>query len=151
MKRSIFAVVPFLIFSLAPAIHAQDLPDGKGKDVVDQVCGACHGVDLIASQRATKEGWGYIVDDMVSRGASATNDQIKTINEYLAKNFGQVNANKAPSAEIASVLEITPEQADAIVKYRTDNGNFKTLDDVKKVPALASVNLDAKKDRIVFN
>src|ERR1700735_5621088 len=147
MKRLIFTV-PFLFSSL---LTAQDLPEAKGKDVIEQVCGACHGVDLVSSRRATKEGWGYIVDDMVSRGASATNEQIKTINEYLAKNFGQVNTNKAPSAEIASVLEITADQADAIVKYRKDHGDFKTLDDVKKVPGLASANLDAKKDRIVFN
>ena len=151
MKRPILAIIPLLISSLAPAMQAQDLPEGKGKDVLENVCGACHGVDLIAGRRATKEGWGYIVDDMVSRGASATNEQIKTINEYLAKNFGQVNTNKAPAAEIASVLEITADQADAIVKYRKDHGDFKTLDDVKKVPGLASANLDAKKDRIVFN
>jgi competence ComEA-like helix-hairpin-helix protein len=151
MKRPILAVLPVLISSLAPAMYAQDLPEGKGKDVLENVCGACHGVDLISGRRATKEGWGYIVDDMVSRGASATNEQIKTINEYLAKNFGQVNTNKAPSAEIASVLEITAEQADAIVKYRKDHGDFKTLDDVKKVPGLATANLDMKKDRIVFN
>lgn len=149
MMRLIFTV-PFLISTLAPLASAQDLPEGKGKDVVETVCGACHGVDLLASQRATKEGWGYIVDDMVSRGASATNEQIQTIKDYLAKSFGQVNANKGSAAELASVLEITPEQADAIVKYRTANGNFKTIDDVKKVPGLASANLDAKKDRLVY-
>lgn len=149
MKRLIL-VVPFLVYSLAPLANAQDLPEGKGKDVVEMVCGACHGVDLMASQRATKEGWGYVVDDMVSRGASATNEQIQTIKDYLAKNFGQVNANKGSAAELASVLEITPEQADAIVKYRTANGNFKTVEDVKKVPGLASANLDKKKDRLVY-
>lgn len=146
MKRLIFTV-PFFVYALA---NAQDLPDGKGKDVVENVCGACHGVDLLSSQRATKEGWGYIVDDMVSRGASATNDQIQTIKDYLAKNFGQVNANKGSAAELVQVLEITPEQADAIVKYRTDHGAFKTLDDVKKVPGLESANLDMKKDRLVY-
>src|SRR5579862_2983852 len=130
MKRPILAMIPLLISSLAPAMYGQDLPEGKGKDVTENVCGACHGVDLIAGRRATKEGWGYIVDDMVSRGASATNEQIKTITEYLAKSLGQVNANKAPSAEIATVLEIKPELADAIVAYRKDHGDFKTLDDV---------------------
>src|SRR5580658_2523991 len=78
MKRLIF-VVPFLISASFPLAQAQDLPEGKGKDVVESVCGACHGTDLIASRRATKEGWSYIVDDMVSRGASATNEQIATI------------------------------------------------------------------------
>jgi competence ComEA-like helix-hairpin-helix protein len=146
MKRLIFTV-PLFFSSL---LNAQDLPQGKGKDVVEQVCGACHGVDLVSSRRATKEGWGYIVDDMVSRGASATNEQIQMINEYLAKNLGQVNVNKASSAEIASVLDVTSAQADAIVKYRTDSGAFKTVDDLKKVPGLASANLDTKKDRLVY-
>jgi competence protein ComEA len=87
---------------------------------------------------------------MVSRGASATNEQIQAINEYLVKNFGQVNVNKAPSGEIASILEITPAQADAIVKYKMDHGDFKTVDDLKKVPGLDTASLDSKKDRVVY-
>jgi competence protein ComEA len=149
MKRLI-AAIPFLMFSLIQLAEAQDLPAGKGKDVVEEVCGACHGADLVASRRATKQGWSYIVDDMVSRGATATNDQIAQINDYLTKNFGQVNVNKAPSAEIASVLEVTSAQADAIVKYRTDNGDFKTIDDLKKTPGLETAKLDTKKDRVVY-
>ena len=149
MKRLILAV-PFLLSSLVPLAQAQELPEGKGKDVVEQVCGACHGTDLVAARRATKSGWSYIVDDMVSRGASASNEQIAAINEYLAKNFGQVNVNKEPSAQIASVLEITSAQADAVVKYRTDHGDFKTVDDLKKVPGLENAKLDSKKDRVVY-
>ena len=78
------------------------------------------------------------------------NEQIQAINDYLAKNFGQVNVNKGPSAEIASVLEITSDQADAIVKYRMDHGDFKSMDDLKKVPGLESAKLDTKKDRVVY-
>ncbi|MGA2715224.1 MAG: helix-hairpin-helix domain-containing protein [Bryobacteraceae bacterium] len=143
-------IVPFVISSLVPLASAQDLPEGKGKDVVDQICSSCHGPDLITSRRATKEEWNDIVGDMVSRGASATSEQIQTIKDYLTKYFGQVNANKAPSSEIATILDITPAQADAIVKYRTDHGAFKTIDDLKKVPELASANLDMKKDRLIF-
>ena len=154
MKR-LTLVVPFLISALiqlagAPVAQAQELPAGKGKDVVEQVCGACHGTDLISSRRATTQGWSYLVDDMISRGASASNEQIQTINDYLVKFLGQVNVNKAPSSEIASILEITPAQADAIVKYRTDHGDFKTIDDLKKVPGLESANMDSKKDRVVY-
>ena len=143
-------IVCFLISSLVPLASAQDLPEGKGKDVVDQICSSCHGPDLITSRRASKEEWNDIVGDMISRGASATSEQIQTIKDYLTKYFGQVNANKAPSAEIATILDITPAQADAIVKYRTDHGAFKTIDDLKKVPELASANLDMKKDRLIF-
>jgi competence protein ComEA len=143
-------VVPFLIAALVPLAQAQDLPEGKGKDLVDQVCGACHGTDLVSSRRATKQGWSYIVDDMVSRGASATNEQIAQINEYLAKNFGQVNVNKGPAAELQSVLEISQAQAEAIVKYRTEHGDFKSVDDLKKVPGLETAGLDKKKDRVAY-
>jgi competence protein ComEA len=146
MKRFIIAV-PFLVCSF---MQAQDLPQGKGKDVLESVCGACHGTDLVAARRATREGWSYLVDDMVSRGASATNEQIATIIDYLAKNLGQVNVNKGKSDEIATVLEISSAQADAVVKYRMDHGDFKTIDDLKKVPELASAKLDAKKDRVVY-
>ena len=149
MKR-LSLVVPFLISSFFQVAQAQDLPEGKGKDVLESVCGACHGTDLVAARRATKEGWSYIVDDMVSRGASATNEQITTIVDYLAKNLGQVNVNKGKSEEIATVLEITSTQADAIVKYRMDHGDFKTLDDLKKVPELATAKLDSKKDRLAY-
>jgi competence protein ComEA len=154
MKR-LTPAVPFLISALIPLVQvplaqAQDLPEGKGKDAVEQVCGACHGTDLVSSRRATKQGWSYIVDDMVSRGASATNEQIQAINDYLAKNLGQVNVNKGPATEIASVLEITSDQADAIVKYRMEHGDFKSVDDLKKVPGLESAKLDTKKDRVVY-
>jgi competence protein ComEA len=143
-------VVSLLISSLVPMAQAQDLPDGKGKDVLESVCGACHGTDLVAARRATKQGWSYIVDDMVSRGASATNEQIATIVEYLGKNLGQVNVNKGAADEISTVLEITSAQAEAIVKYRMEHGDFKTFDDLKKVPGLESAKLDAKKDRLVY-
>jgi competence protein ComEA len=149
MKR-LTLIVPVLIFSIVPMVYAQDLPEGKGKDVLESVCGACHGTDLVASRRATKEGWSYIVDDMVSRGASATNEQIATIIDYLGKNLGQVNVNKGKSEEIATVLEISGAQADAIVKYRTDHGDFKTIDDLKKVPGLDAAKLDSKKDRVAY-
>jgi len=149
MKR-LTLIVPVLIFSIVPMVHAQDLPEGKGKDVLESVCGACHGTDLVASRRATKEGWSYIVDDMVSRGASATNEQIATIIDYLGKNLGQVNVNKGKSEEIATVLEISGAQADAIVKYRADHGDFKTIDDLKKVPGLDAAKLDSKKDRVAY-
>ena len=92
-----------------------------------------------------------IVDDMVSRGASATNEQITTIKDYLAKNFGKVNVNKGASpTKSPAYWKSAPDQADAIVKYRADHGDFKTIDDLKKVPELASAKLDSKKDRVDY-
>jgi mono/diheme cytochrome c family protein len=84
MHRAAF-VIPFLALSLA---QAQDLPAGKGKDLLEKICAECHGLDIIASQHATKDGWASIVDSMVGRGASGTKEELDTIVDYLAKNFG---------------------------------------------------------------
>jgi DNA uptake protein ComE-like DNA-binding protein len=36
------------------------------------------------------------------------------------------------------------------VKYRTDKGPFKTVEDLKKVPDLDFKKIEAQKDRLVF-
>ena len=154
MKRRLqvlFLISSLLELAWVPVAQGQELPERKGKDAVDQVCGSCHDTDYILSHgRTTRQNWYSLVDDMTSRGTAATEAQIQSIKDYLVKNFAQVNVNKAPSAEIASILDITPAQADAIVNYKTDHGVFKSVSDLKKVPGLESVELDSKKDRIAY-
>lgn len=144
-------LIPFLAISLAVA-QAQDLPPGKGKDLVENSCGSCHGLDVVVAQHATKDGWASIVDYMVSRGATGTPEEIQTIVDYLAKNFpvAKTNVNKATSMDLQSQLEITAMDADAIVKYRTAHGDFKDWDSLIKVPGIDAAKLTAKKDSIAF-
>ncbi len=44
-----------------------------------------------------------------------------------------VNLNTASKAELEAVKGIGPKKADAIIEYRTKNGSFKTVDDLKSV------------------
>src|ERR1700733_14040599 len=67
-------LIPFLAMSLA-LVQAQDLPAGKGKALVENTCGSCHGLDVVIAQHATKDGWQSIVDYMVSRGATGTPEE----------------------------------------------------------------------------
>jgi competence protein ComEA len=130
---------------------AQDpLPAGPAKKVVDAVCGACHDVETAVGERRTKAGWRAIVDVMVNRGARATDEEFNTIIEYMARYFGIVNVNHAAAKEIEEVLEVSPQAADAIVQYRSQNGEFADLDQLKKVPGLDAKLLDERKDRITF-
>jgi competence protein ComEA len=147
-------LIPFLAISFSVA-QAQDLPPGKGKELVENTCGSCHGLDVIVAQHATKDGWASIVDYMVSRGATGTPAEIQTIVDYLAKNFpaaaAKTNVNKASSMDLQTQLELTSKDADAIVKYRTDHGDFKDFDGLTKVPGVDTAKLTAKKDSIAFS
>jgi competence ComEA-like helix-hairpin-helix protein len=146
-------LVPFLVISMAVA-QAQDLPAGKGKDLVENTCGSCHGLDVVVAQHATKDGWSSIVDYMVSRGATGTPAELATIVDYLAKNFpaaGKTNVNKASSADLQTQLELTAKDADAIVAYRGAHGDFKDFDSLSKVPGVDAAKLTAKKDSIAFS
>jgi competence ComEA-like helix-hairpin-helix protein len=146
-------LISFLAVSVTLA-QAQDLPAGKGKDLVENTCGSCHGLDVVVAQHATKDGWASIVDYMVSRGASGTPEEIATIVDYLAKNFPaaatKTNVNKASSMDLQTQLELSAKDAEAIVKYRTDHGDFKDWDGLAKVPGIDTAKLTAKKDSIVF-
>ena len=152
--RNMTRIALFLSFFLMAMAQAQDLPDGKGKELVENSCAACHGLDVVVSQHASKDGWASIVDYMVSRGANGTPEEIQTIVDYLAKNFPplpeKVNVNKATAKDLETGLELTAKEAAAIVKYRADHGDFKDWEGLAKVPDVDAKKLEAKKDRIVF-
>jgi len=137
-------------FCLAAA-YAEPAPGDDAKELLDRTCTGCHKLTSTLSQRNSRERWAAIVDDMVARGAQATDAEIEKIIDYLAKNLGgKVNVNKASASELAGALEIPTTAAASIVQYREKNGAFRTLDDLRKVPGIDGSALDSKKDRIDF-
>jgi cytochrome c5 len=87
-KRIGFAAT-LTAFWLAASAHAQDLPNGAGKDLVMNVCTQCHDLARITSKNRTKEEWNDTVDKMAMRGAKASDEEFETIVTYLAKYFGK--------------------------------------------------------------
>ena len=144
----------FCLLLPRPAL-ADDFPDGAGKDVLMKVCTACHGLDSIPHLHYSKNDWQALVSQMQDNGAYATAEEFDLIVAYLTKNFGpapaaRTNVNTATASEIEKGLGLATNEAAAIVEYRTKNGNFKTLDDLKKVDGVDAKKLDAAKDRVAF-
>ena len=122
----------------------------EGKALMERACTKCHALTSTLKQRNTRAAWSAIVDDMIARGAEATDTEIDAIIDYLAKNFGpKVNVNKASAEELARVLEIPAAAADAIVEYRAKHGSFKDLEDLKKVREIEK-EIESKRDRLEF-
>src|SRR5215467_6841450 len=142
------ALIP--LFFCLPA-QSQELPEAKGRDLYEKICGTCHGTDVVFKTRTTKEKWKNTVDEMASRGAEGTDAQLDTIIDYLAKCFGpRVNVNKAEAKELETQFEITTKEAEAIVQYRKDKGDFKEVADLKSVPGLDFKEIESVRFRITF-
>lgn len=58
---------------------------------------------------------------------------------------GKVNLNKADAKALMQVKGINPYKAHAIVSYRKQNGDFKTLDDLNKVKGFKRMKPEARK------
>jgi len=148
------------------------LPDGPGKQLVQEVCGSsCHGSESWSELRLSKEDWDPLVRDMSSRGEARSDADINLITTYLAKNFGpekaaeaaapqaaspeskaieKINVNKATAKELETALALSSKDAESIVSYREKNGNFKDFDDLKKVPDIDAKKLDEGKDKLAY-
>jgi competence protein ComEA len=133
------------------AATGDDLPEGKGKAVFLRMCANCHELDRATSIKNSKKQWTYVVDDMVSRGAEGSDDDVTSVIAYLARNFGKpVNINTSTAKEIEDGLSFTAAQSALIVQYRTDKGAFKTFEDLSKVPGLDAGLLEDQKKNILF-
>jgi competence ComEA-like helix-hairpin-helix protein len=142
-----------LILTSAGYILADDLvlPDGKGRDAVENACTVCHTADRIMRQTLTADQWRSEVRTMVENGASLNPDEWEPVVAYLTKNFGpKVNVNKDSAQEIAAGLQLSTVEAEAIVAWRAANGAFKELKDLQKVPGLDTTKLTTQEKRIAF-
>jgi competence protein ComEA len=141
----------FMVLSLAAFAAAQSpLPEASAKKTVETVCGACHEVQTAIAPRRTKDGWNSVIDAMANRGARASEQEFDAIVDYLAKYFGVVNVNKAIASEIGEIIGLTAANAEAIVRYRMENGEFAELESLKKVPGIDAALIESRKDRIAF-
>ncbi len=97
------------------------LPDGEGKELVENVCSSCHDLDTAIDTKRTEAEWKKVVDTMRSRGAEATEEEFATIVKYLAKNFGK----EGPSSEAAPANEAakTSSSASGRVSIKFDAKN----------------------------
>lgn len=62
---------------------------------------------------------------------------------------GKININTATESQIALLPGIGPKLATEVVNYRTSNGNFKTIEDIKKVAGVGDKKFEKIKDFVV--
>ncbi len=55
---------------------------------------------------------------------------------------GQININTATAEQLVLLPGVGKKTADAIIEYRTKNGNFKAVDDIAKVKGIGPKKLE---------
>ena len=138
------------------ALAQQRLPEGPGESTLKRICSPCHSAENVIGRGKTREEWGETVGNMVERGARGTDEEFYEIVDYLVKYFpksaanNKVYINRAGPRELARELQLTTNEAEAVVRYRGQHGDFKHLEELKRVPGLDAGKLEAKKDRLAF-
>jgi len=136
---------------LAAAGAAQTLPDNPGRELFEAVCSECHPPAKVLGQQKTRAEWQLKVTEMLQEDPDVTQAERDTIINYLAASFPKkTKVNQAAAAELKDVLEIPASQAEAIVRYREQNGSFKNLNELKKVPGVDGAKLESVKARLEF-
>jgi competence protein ComEA len=150
---TLLGLVPAMVLC-APAQSLPEgppLPEGAGKELVEVICTSCHSTERIADKRWTRPQWQDKVLEMLQEEPDVTQAERGRIVDYLAKSFpARVNVNTAAAKDIETTLELSVENAAAIVAYRERNGAFRTIGDLKKVPGVEADKIEAKKERLEF-
>src|SRR5689334_266390 len=150
------AMMRQLILALAVcALPAQQLPNGPGRAELEKMCKQCHELARSVAPRQDRDAWSATLAKMVAFGMKASEKDLDLVLDYLARNYpaealAKINVNKASAIELESGLSLRRSQAAAVLAYRAKNGEFKSLDDLKKVPLIDPEKIEAKKDRIAF-
>jgi competence protein ComEA len=153
---ALFAAFTFALLTVfAPVTPAQtQFPDGPGKAIFLKICSNCHGPENVIGKGQSADDWTEVLNKMIQNGAQGTDEEFGAILDYLSTNFPpipeKINVNTATAWNLRNWMNLSDKQANAVVDYRKQNGDFKSLDDLKKVPGLDAKMLDAKKDRITF-
>ena len=152
IRRPSLLILTVLAALVSPALAQQVLPEGRGRNETQRICGQCHGVEMATKLRMSEERWAGVVDDMVSRGAQGTQDEFDRIARYMGKNFGadtKLVINKLSAKELTAA-GIPEDAAAAIIAGREKNGPYKSWSDLEKIPGLDLKKLEPRKDSIDF-
>lgn len=85
------------------------LPAGEGKAIVEEKCGQCHFLHRLTQMRWTKANWEqkimWMRERIHERGANdLTEQEQKTVVEYLAKNFSNTTPRIDPNGRLSRTL-----------------------------------------------
>jgi competence ComEA-like helix-hairpin-helix protein len=118
-------------------------------DSVKTVCGKCHTTAVFEGKPRGWDRWNDVFADMTQRGATGTNEELGRVTRYFLENLTLVNINTSAAEEIAGILGVSDEVAEAIIERRRKQP-FSGLADLRALPGVDSAKLDQRRSRVSF-
>ena len=84
-----------------PAASAETDP---AHELFIQTCNRCHDAARITALRRTKTEWEEVINKMIERGATGSEEDFVTVFGYLRRHYGKVYINSATTDEITTTL-----------------------------------------------
>ena len=84
---------------------ADQMPDGDGKKLIVAKCQLCHTLERVVTAHRTKDDWDSIISQMVEQGAALSDDESKTVTDYLAANYSPGSPAAAASGTAATLAQ----------------------------------------------
>ena len=84
--------------------QVQELPPGQGVATVRVVCTTCHGAELIAQQRLSRDGWSREIDKMAGWGAVVVPGERDVLLNYLTSSFRAESIERSADATKGAML-----------------------------------------------
>ena len=76
-----------VLFCCTLPVWSADLPEGRGREIVQAKCNACHALEARVGSGYTLQGWSTVLRMMTNHGAPLSAEEIAEITPYLAKSF----------------------------------------------------------------
>jgi competence ComEA-like helix-hairpin-helix protein len=144
-------VASLVVFTVKAEGPARQQADSKSQQMFATVCGRCHPLERVTASRRSRPQWEEVISTMISaRNAQISDEEFEVVLDYLVKEHGRVDVNRAAAADIEEVLEVPETVAVAIVAYRKEHGRFEDFDALAKVPGIDRDRLEKKRDAITF-
>jgi competence ComEA-like helix-hairpin-helix protein len=116
---------------------------------VQEVCGRCHKTSLFMSQPRSWDRWNDVFADMTKRGANGSQEQLARVTTYFLENLTLVNVNSSPADELAWVLGVREDVAQAIIARR-ERQPFANIADLYAVTGVDRAKVEQRKSRVMF-
>ncbi|WML35676.1 helix-hairpin-helix domain-containing protein [Clostridium sp. OS1-26] len=88
------------------------------------------------------------VDKKVEGQANAVSNSVQSSAVTSSVQGGKININSASKEQLKTIPGIGDVTAQKIIDYREKNGNFSTVEDLKKIDRMGEKTLDKIKDKI---